>query len=127
MADKAGIYKILVEEDLVKAPFYDGLRLHPGNSMLVTERDKVAHKHTVNSTTFHLLAMLILRTQRRLLSPGFSLSYLNGLEPLMQECMQEFERFLDSKCDKSHGAAVIDMQGILGNLAFVWKSSLRGL
>lgn len=47
VADKAGIHKILVEEDLVKAFFFDGLRLHPGNAMLVTDRDKVSHKITV--------------------------------------------------------------------------------
>ncbi|KUJ07792.1 cytochrome P450 [Mollisia scopiformis] len=46
IADKAGIQKILVEEDLVKAPFFDALRLHPGNPMLVTERNKASHKST---------------------------------------------------------------------------------
>lgn len=40
MADKAGIQQILVEHDLAKAPFFDNMRLHPGNPMLVTERDK---------------------------------------------------------------------------------------
>lgn len=52
VADKAGIHKVLVEENLDKAPIFDGMRLHPGNPMLVTERDKAAHKHTVIQTLF---------------------------------------------------------------------------
>jgi hypothetical protein len=58
VADKVDIHKILVEEDLVKALFFDGLRPHPGNPMLVTERDKVAHKHTVNSNSVCLLVIV---------------------------------------------------------------------
>jgi hypothetical protein len=50
VADKAGIREILVEKDLVKAPFFDGMRLHPGIPMIVTERDKVAHKHIASHT-----------------------------------------------------------------------------
>ncbi|PMD36797.1 cytochrome P450 [Hyaloscypha variabilis F] len=101
VGDRAGIHKVLVEKDLVKAPFFDNMRLHPGNPMLVTERDKESHKRT-----------------RRLLSPGFSISYLDGLEPFMQECIQEFEKVLDSKCDENDGTAVVDMQGVLSNLTF---------
>jgi len=125
VADKAGINKILIEEDLVKAPFFDGLRLHPGNPMLVTERDKVSHKHVVSSDALPLpiAIMLTVILQRRLLSPGFSVSYLNGLEPLMQECIQDFEKFLDVECEKGNGTAVIDMQGMLSNLTFVQPSS----
>ncbi|KAE9378887.1 cytochrome P450 [Stipitochalara longipes BDJ] len=89
VGDRAGIHKVLVEKDLVKAPFFDNMRLHPGNPML-----------------------------RRLLSPGFSISYLNGLEPLMQGCIKELEEVLDSKCDKDDRTAVVDMQGVLSNLTF---------
>ena len=48
VASKAGINKVLIEDDFVKAPYFDGMRLHPGNAMLVTERDKVTHKRVVS-------------------------------------------------------------------------------
>ena len=52
VADRAGIQRVLVELDLVKAPFFDNMRLHPGNPMLVTERDKESHKRTVIHSSF---------------------------------------------------------------------------
>lgn len=58
--------------------------------------------------------------QRRLLSGAFSNSYLNGLEPLVQECIGDFERYLDSECSKvKDGRAVVDVWVTLSNVAFV--------
>ncbi len=61
----------------------------------------------------------LIARQRRLLSPGFSISYLNGLEPLMLECIQALEEVLDAKCVESLGSATVDMNALLGNLASV--------
>lgn len=98
---KDGIQKILVEEDLAKAPVYSDVEVYKGVSNLITERDKAAYK-----------------AKRRLLSPGFSISYLNGLEPQMQACMREFEKYLDGEIAKGSGFAVIDMARMLSNLTF---------
>jgi len=62
VGDRAGIHKVLVEKDLVKAPFFDNMRLHPGNPMLVTERDKESHKRTVIKP-LHLNITLISNTE----------------------------------------------------------------
>ena len=48
-----------------------------------------------------------------------SFSYLNGLEPLMQDCIQMFENALDAECAKTGDVAVIDMVSQLSNLTFV--------
>jgi hypothetical protein len=54
-----------------------------------------------------------------MLSGGFSIAYLNGLEPQMQECIRTFEEFLDSECTKGNGSAVVNVSLVLSNLAFV--------
>ena len=55
------------------------------------------------------------------MSSGFSISYLNGLEGVMQDCLQEFVTYVDEKCAEAGpgGEAVIDISLLLGNLAFV--------
>jgi hypothetical protein len=45
----------------------------------------------------------------------------------MQECIQEFEKVLDSKCDLNDGTAVVDMQGVLSNLTFVEQASFPAI
>ena len=46
----------------------------------------------------------------------------------MQECIQEFEKVLDSKCDvENDGTAVVDMQGVLSNLTFVELASFLAI
>jgi len=42
--------------------------------------------------------ILTIWIQRRLLSSGFSISYLKGLEPLMLESIQILDEVLASKC-----------------------------
>ncbi|PMD30788.1 cytochrome P450 [Hyaloscypha variabilis F] len=108
-ADKAGVRKMLLETDLPKSPIYDKMRIHQGNATLFTETDKAA-----------------LKVSRRLLSAGFSIAYLNGLEPHMRGCIRVFEDFLDSECKKSNGSAVVDMSLVLSNLAFVMSATAFG-
>lgn len=98
-ADKAAIQKILVEDDFRKSHDYERIREDPHVASLITETDKVKYKQ-----------------KRRQLSPAFSISYLNGLEALMHECIQVFTRVLDTKCNEAHGAVVIDMNRILAHL-----------
>lgn len=54
-----------------------------------------------------------------MLSGGFSIAYLNGLEPQMQECIRIFEEFLESECMTGNGSAVVNISLVLSNLAFV--------
>ncbi|PMD33538.1 cytochrome P450 [Hyaloscypha variabilis F] len=97
--DKATITKILIDEDFRKSHDYETVREDPNVASLITETDKVKYKQ-----------------KRRLLSPGFSIGYLNGLEPLMHECLQVFKKVLDGRCRDAGGYAVIDMNRMLGNL-----------
>ncbi len=54
------------------------------------------------------------------MSPGFSISYLNGLEPLMHDCINQFTRVLDEKCPESgEERVVVDINRMLGNLTSV--------
>lgn len=63
--------------------------------------------------------MLTQQYQRRLLAPGFSIAFLNGLEPLMHNCVQEFETFLDTQCSQNlTDFTVIEMSRALSNLTF---------
>ncbi|KAH7408064.1 cytochrome P450 [Cadophora sp. MPI-SDFR-AT-0126] len=99
--DKAAVQKILVEDDLVKSPIYEAIRPDHHITSLITETDKVAYKK-----------------KRRLLSPGFSISYLNALEPIVKECVKVFEEWLDNECSKGKGYTVVDMSNMMGNLSF---------
>ncbi|KAG4420054.1 hypothetical protein IFR04_006813 [Cadophora malorum] len=90
--------QILVENVLKKSPVYDGFRPDRHHADIFTERDKDAHKH-----------------RRRLLSNGFSISYLNNLEPAMLECIDVFQQFLEKKCEEANGYAEVDMFSNLAN------------
>ena len=116
--DKATITKILIEEDFRKSPDYERVREDPNVTSLITETDKVKYKQKVHARP-EKIALVLTYIQRRLLSPGFSISYLNGLEPLMHECIQVFTKVLDSRCRDAGGYAVVDMNRVLGNLTSV--------
>jgi hypothetical protein len=47
VAEKHGVQKILVRDDLQKSPVYEAARPYPEVSNLITERDKKAYKHKV--------------------------------------------------------------------------------
>ena len=70
--------------------------------------------------------MLTISPQRRLLSPGFSISYLNALEPIVKECVKVFEEWLDNECAKGNGYTVIDISNMMGNLSFVSLKIFKG-
>ena len=76
VASKAGINKVLIEDDFVKAPYFDNMRLHPGNAMLVTERDKVTHKR-VASYKFSSMKPADLRCYRDAFCHQDSLSHIS--------------------------------------------------
>ncbi|KAH7346321.1 cytochrome P450 [Rhexocercosporidium sp. MPI-PUGE-AT-0058] len=91
--------QLLVDNVLKKSPVYDGFRSDRYHTDIFTERDKDAHKH-----------------RRRLLSNGFSINYLNHLEPAMMECVDAFQEFLEQKCEEGHGSAEVDMFSNLANV-----------
>ncbi|KAI8882446.1 cytochrome P450 [Backusella circina FSU 941] len=70
ISNKDMIKQALVTEDLVKAPIYD-LFARDGTYTLFSTRDKVFHKQ-----------------RRRIISPAFSIKYLNSLEPFMTSVTQ---------------------------------------
>ncbi|KAH6714088.1 cytochrome P450 [Leptodontidium sp. MPI-SDFR-AT-0119] len=96
---KDTVQQLLVDNVLKKSPVYDGFRPDRHHADIFTERDKDAHKH-----------------RRRLLSNGFSINYLNHLEPAMMECVDAFQEFLEQKCEEGHGSAEIDMFSNLANV-----------
>ncbi|KAL9617394.1 MAG: hypothetical protein Q9160_007798 [Pyrenula sp. 1 TL-2023] len=101
VADRDSAKKILQEWDLPKSPSYDRFKLDDDVSTLFTERDKV-----------------IYRQKRRLLSPGFSISYLNAQEVSMHECTNTLLDVLDEVCLKApDGRAVVDISAHLAELA----------
>ncbi|RDW56438.1 hypothetical protein BP5796_13187 [Coleophoma crateriformis] len=92
--------------------FYHGIQANPKAPDLQTETDKVAYKQ-----------------RRRWLSPGFSISYLKGLEPILAGCLREFEEFLHVKCAEAEGGvAKVDIYGLVANLAsdIISATSLGG-
>ncbi len=100
-ASKAAIRKIMVEEDLIKVPEYAWFRVNPNITNLLNERDRVAYKQKVYTCVNESLVPLANEhadhAADRLLSPGFSINYLNGLEPLMAQCVQAFVETLDAR------------------------------
>lgn len=48
IAEKLGIQKILIDDDFVKAPVYETVRIDPNVTSLITERDKVAYRQKVS-------------------------------------------------------------------------------
>ncbi|RDW76958.1 hypothetical protein BP6252_05011 [Coleophoma cylindrospora] len=112
VSGRDAVYQIVVEDDLPKGAFYHGIQANPKAPDLQTETDKVAYKQ-----------------RRRWLSPGFSISYLKGLEPILAGCLREFEEFLHAKCAEAEGGvATVDIYGLIANLAsdIISATSLGG-
>ncbi|KAM3156200.1 hypothetical protein ABEW05_003333 [Botrytis cinerea] len=68
---------------------------------------------------------------RRPLSAGFSISFLNAMEPLMKSCVDFMVEILESRCitntESEDGRAVVDMFCMLGNLTMdVMSATLFG-
>lgn len=119
MNGKNEIHKILVGDDWKKGPDYTMINAHPHVSTLFTERDKAVYKQKVIYPSFKTQIPETYLRQRRMMSPGFSIAYLNGLEPSMHECVQAFEEALNTICRHGGGFAIVDMSNMLSNLGSV--------
>ncbi|PQE09240.1 hypothetical protein CJF32_00010693 [Rutstroemia sp. NJR-2017a WRK4] len=107
---KDAIQQILVESDLKKAEDYKLLQEDPHVSNMFTETDTKRYKQ-----------------MRRPLSAGFSISFLNGLEPLMQSCVNFMVEILESRCASQDNYAIVDVSTMFGNLAMdVMSATLFG-
>ena len=58
------------------------------------------------------------------MSPAFANSYLNGLEPLFQNCVQALVRVLNTKCIDSKDFVIINIDRMLSNLGAVSSLSI---
>lgn len=55
IAEKSGVQKILIDDDLIKAPVYQKVRVYPNVTSLITERDKVAYRQKVYAASYSLV------------------------------------------------------------------------
>ncbi|KAF9876732.1 p450 monooxygenase [Colletotrichum karsti] len=100
VSNKEAIHQIILEKDLRKSVVYEKFR---------QDRDV--------ATIFTILDKSEYRTRRRLLSQGFSVSYIKGLEPLMLNCIRDLEEVIDERI-KTAGRkqTEIDVWQLLGSL-----------
>ncbi|KAI8065565.1 cytochrome P450 [Gongronella butleri] len=102
VSDKRMIRQVLSHEDYPKGPGYQALRETSAETMFNTQ-DKLFH-----------------RQRRRIVSPAFSIKYLNSLEPFMDDCLRAMLTRLDNEIDASpraDGYVTIDLWKMLGMLA----------
>ncbi|CAO3649524.1 unnamed protein product [Mucor fragilis] len=102
IADKNMLKQILVTEDFPKAKIYDAFQ-KKGDHTLFSTRDAVWHKK-----------------RRRIVSPAFSIKYLNSMEPFMAKVAESLVYKIDSEIalhgDKDNYASV-DIWGLAQRLA----------
>ncbi|KAF1799833.1 cytochrome P450 CYP5313 [Mucor lusitanicus] len=102
IADKDMLKQILVTEDFPKAKIYDAFQ-KKGDHTLFSTTDAVWHKK-----------------RRRLVSPAFSIKYLNSMEPFMAKVAESLVHKIDSEIvlqgDKDSYASV-DIWGLAQRLA----------
>lgn len=65
------------------------------------------------------------------MSAGFSISFLNAMEPLMKSCVDFMVKVLESRCitdiESEDGRAIVDMSCMLGNVTMdVMSATLFG-
>ncbi|KAF7946606.1 hypothetical protein EAE96_009601 [Botrytis aclada] len=114
VSSKSAIQKIVVEDDFRKSPLYT----------LTQEDQHVSNLFTETDTRVY-------RQKRRPLSAGFSISFLNAMEPLMKSCVDFMVEVLKSRCitdiESEDGRVVVDMFTMLGNLTMdVMSATLFG-
>lgn len=97
VSDRRSVHQVLVEFDLRKSKLYEKFRPSQEGDSLFTFLDKKLY-----------------RQRRRLLSHGFSISYLRGLEPLMKKCVKSLEDVLDEQCRQNNGRTAIDAWNLMG-------------
>lgn len=140
VSSKSAIQKIIVEDDFRKSPLYTLTQEDQHVSNLFTETDTRIYKQKV-CILIPVFSMLIPSRihsieakdihQRRPLSAGFSISFLNAMEPLMKSCVDFMVEILESRCitntESEDGRAVVDMFCMLGNLTMdVMSATLFG-
>ncbi|KAI8096496.1 cytochrome P450 [Halteromyces radiatus] len=100
ISDKTMIKQVLQQDDLQKGEVYDMLKRN-GIDTTFTTRDKGVHKHI-----------------RRLISPAFSIKYLNSLEDHMHDMLQNLLDKVYSKVgDHPEQGAVVDIWKLWQHLA----------
>ncbi|CDH57423.1 p450 monooxygenase [Lichtheimia corymbifera JMRC:FSU:9682] len=102
VADKDMVQQVLMTDDFPKGPSYNRLQRLGGVSMLSTI-DKAVHKQ-----------------RRRIVSPAFSIKYLNSLEPFMAKTNDAMVTRIDNDIAKTHNAdgyGTVDMWLIFQYLA----------
>ncbi|KAI8340558.1 cytochrome P450 [Chlamydoabsidia padenii] len=103
ISDKDLIKDILTKEDLPKGPAY-GLLQEDGKQTLFDTRDKGFHKQ-----------------RRRVVSPAFSVKYLNSLEQFMDSCTEAFINRIDRDIANTKvgqdGYGTVDIWALLGYVA----------
>ncbi|KAI8312585.1 Cytochrome P450 monooxygenase FUS8 [Colletotrichum sp. SAR11_59] len=100
ISNKEAVHQIVVEKDLRKSAAYEKFRQDKDIATIFTIRDRAEY-----------------RTRRRLLSHGFSVSYIKGLEPMMLSCIGDLEEVIDERCAVAAGGkAEIDIWHLFGCL-----------
>lgn len=99
ISNKEAVHQIVVEKDLRKSAAYEKFRQDKDIATIFTIRDRAEY-----------------RTRRRLLSHGFSVSYIKGLEPMMLSCIRDLEEVIDECCVAAGGKAEIDIWHLFGCL-----------
>ncbi|KAI9499056.1 cytochrome P450 [Zychaea mexicana] len=102
VADKHMVRQVLFKDDLPKGPDYERMS-RDGGPTLLSATDKVFHKQ-----------------RRRVVSPAFSVKYLNSLEPYMLNTADTFIRSIDreiTNSKRSDGYGQVDIWILLHYLA----------
>ncbi|RUP46945.1 cytochrome P450 [Jimgerdemannia flammicorona] len=117
--------KILVTRDDPKPKSIENITFKDGVTALFTVQYAMLH---ILSRSFHELQVPIRSLQslpapqRRVVSPAFSIKYLNSLEPLFKSCTQVFARKIYEairESERTGKPAVVDVYLMLQNLALV--------
>jgi hypothetical protein len=58
------------------------------------------------------------------MAPGFSISYLNGLEPLMQDCLKILIKTINRKLAEAGGQTTLDFLLLAENVSSVRPKSI---
>ncbi|KAL1919058.1 uncharacterized protein VTP21DRAFT_2439 [Calcarisporiella thermophila] len=93
------VKQILVTDDFPKGKEYERFAGEDGGKEILTMTDKNQH-----------------RILRRMLSPAFSVSYLQELEPFLQSCVQELMVWIRDECERTGGETVFDVYTKIGQL-----------
>ncbi|KAJ0318210.1 hypothetical protein Brms1b_004464 [Colletotrichum noveboracense] len=100
ISNKEAVHQIVVEKELRKSAAYEKFRQDKDIATIFTIQDRTEY-----------------RTRRRLLSHGFSVSYIKGLEPMMLSCIRDLEEVIDERCAAAAGGkAEIDIWHLFGCL-----------